>query len=206
MDQVNLGIIDYGAGNLRSVYNSFLQIGQEGRLVRRPEDLEGLTHLVLPGVGSFGDCADSLRRQGLDGAIKSWIGADRPFLGICVGYQVLFEGSEETPDIPGLGIFKGRVVRFPVNDLKVPHMGWNSLDLKNPEDPVWQGMGEHPYFYFVHSYYPLPEDAGMVSSTCSYGLEFPSSIRLGKLVATQFHPEKSQKTGVSLLKNFLGLR
>lgn len=205
VEQVSLGIIDYGAGNLRSVYNSFLAIGHEGRLIREPDELEGITHLVLPGVGSFGDCADSLRRQRLDDPIREWIQHDRPFLGICVGYQALFEGSEETPDIPGLSIFEGKVLRFPVNNLKVPHMGWNSLRLKDNSAPIWKGMGEHPYFYFVHSYYPCPADQSMVASTCEYGLEFPASIQKGRLVATQFHPEKSQKMGALLLENFLAL-
>ncbi len=203
MGPINLGIIDYGAGNLRSVYNSFLAIGHKGRLISKHEEMEGITHLVLPGVGSFGDCAESLRRQKLDAPIREWIAGDRPFLGICVGYQVLFEGSEETPGIPGLAVFEGNVTRFPVNDLKVPHMGWNSLNLTAPGSPLWEGMGEHPYFYFVHSFYPRPKDEPMISSTCEYGVSFASSISSGKLAATQFHPEKSQKTGAMLLANFL---
>lgn len=204
-ENAGLGIIDYGAGNLRSVRNSFLSIGRQSRLIREAADLDGITHLVLPGVGSFGDCAESLRRQGLDGVIREWIAADRPFLGICVGYQVLFEGSEETPGIRGLGVFEGRVVRFASDVLKVPHMGWNDLTLTDPLDPVWKGMGLHPYFYFVHSYYPLPSDSSLVSSTCEYGRTFPASIRSGNLVATQFHPEKSQRAGAMLLDNFLSL-
>lgn len=203
--QAGLGIIDYGAGNLRSVQNSFLSIGRAGRLIREASDMDGITHLVLPGVGSFGDCAESLRRQGLDHVVRDWIEGSRPFLGICVGYQVLFEESEETPGIQGLGVFEGRVVRFPASAGKVPHMGWNDLTLADPLDPVWKGMGPHPYFYFVHSYYPEPSDSSLVSSTCEYGRRFPASIRSGNLVATQFHPEKSQRAGAMLLGNFLSL-
>ena len=121
---MKLGVIDYGAGNLRSVLNTFEAAGVHGHLVRTPEDAEGVTHLVLPGVGAFGDCAEKLRGQGLAPLIREWIEADRPFLGICVGYQVLFESGEEDEGVPGLGLFKGRVVRFPESELKVPHMGW----------------------------------------------------------------------------------
>lgn len=205
MNELRLGIIDYGAGNLRSVCNTFASLGVEPVLVSCPEDLSGLTHLVLPGVGSFGDCAEKLRQQGLDAPIRDWIAGDRPFLGICVGYQVLFEQSEETPGIPGLGIFKGSVVKFDGNalNLKVPHMGWNSLHRTAPSDPVWEGIGEEPYFYFVHSYYPEVEDASLVAATCRYGVEFAAAIRRGRLMATQFHPEKSQKSGALLLSHFL---
>lgn len=202
---MKLGVIDYGAGNLRSVLNTFEAAGVHGHLVRTPEDAEGVTHLVLPGVGAFGECAEKLRGQGLAPLIREWIEADRPFLGICVGYQVLFESGEEDEGVPGLGLFKGRVVRFPESELKVPHMGWNRLSLSHPADPVWQGMGEDPYFYFVHSYYPVPEDSSLVAASCTYGVRFAAAIRRGNLVATQFHPEKSQKLGVQLLKNFVSL-
>lgn len=202
---MKLGVIDYGAGNLRSVLNTFEAAGVTGHLVRSPEDAEGVTHLVLPGVGAFGDCAEKLRGQNLVPFIREWIEADRPFLGICVGYQVLFESGEEEEQVPGLGIFKGRVVRFPESELKVPHMGWNQLTLSNPEDPIWKGMGDAPYFYFVHSYYPRPEDGSLTAASCTYGVHFAAAIRRGNLVATQFHPEKSQKLGVKLLENFVSL-
>lgn len=202
---MKLGVIDYGAGNLRSVLNTFEAAGVNGRLVRTPEDAAGVTHLVLPGVGAFGDCAEKLRRQGLGPLIRNWIGQDRPFLGICVGYQVLFESGEEDAEVPGLGIFKGRVVRFPESELKVPHMGWNRLTLSNLADPIWKGMGENPYFYFVHSYYPRPEDDSLAGAFCTYGVRFAAAVRRGNLVATQFHPEKSQKLGVKLLENFVSL-
>ncbi len=202
---MKLGVIDYGAGNLRSVLNTFVATGAQGHLVRTPEEAAGVTHLVLPGVGAFGDCADKLRLQGMDAFIRGWIAADKPFLGICVGYQVLFESGEESPGVPGLGIFKGRVVRFPNGDLKVPHMGWNPLKLSNPSDPIWRGMGAEPYFYFVHSFYPVPEDESTVAASCDYGVRFAAAVRRGNLVATQFHPEKSQRLGLRLLENFMNL-
>lgn len=202
---MKLGIIDYGAGNLRSVYNSFLSVGVEGCMVKSPEDMDGVTHLVLPGVGAFGDCSSKLVAQGLSSSLREWIAADQPFLGICVGYQVLFEEGEENPGVPGLGIFSGKVVRFPSMGLKVPHMGWNNLTLNKADDPIWNGMGSDPYFYFVHSFFPVPADSELNAATCVYGIEFAAAIRCGRLVATQFHPEKSQKTGMILLKNFLSL-
>ena len=173
--------------------------------MRTPEDAAGVTHLVLPGVGAFGDCAEKLRRQNLVSLVRAWIERDRPFLGICVGYQVLFESGEESGQVPGLGILKGRVVRFSESELKVPHMGWNSVALTDPADPIWKGMGKEPYFYFVHSYYPQPEDESLIAAFCTYGVRFAAAVRRGNLVATQFHPEKSQKLGVKLLKNFISL-
>lgn len=200
-----LGIIDYGAGNLSSVRNSFLATGVEGKLVRKEEDLEGITHLVLPGVGAFGDCSRALQSQGLADAIRTWLAHDRPFLGICIGYQILFESGEESPDSRGLGIFRGCVRRFPATGLKIPHMGWNTVELHHPDDPIWKGMGQSPHFYFVHSYFPEPEEAELIAATCCYGVPFAAAIRRGRLVATQFHPEKSQKLGLQLLSNFMSL-
>lgn len=200
-----LGIIDYGAGNLSSVCNSFRANGTEAKLVRNAADLAGLSHLVLPGVGSFGDCADALRKQGLDTPILTWIDGNRPFLGICVGYQVLFESGEESPGTPGLGIFRGYVRRFPEGGLKIPHMGWNTVTPTRTDDPLFAGMGEAPYFYFVHSYFPRPQDTGLISSTAEYGTSFASSIRRGCVFATQFHPEKSQRMGLKLLENFMSV-
>lgn len=199
-----LGIIDYGAGNLSSVRNSFLAAGFESRLVRTPDDLAGITHLVLPGVGAFGDCARALEGQGLAPAIRDWVSQDRPFLGICIGYQILFESSEESLGVPGLGIFSGRVRRFRDRGLKVPHMGWNEVSVAREDDPMWAGMGTGRHFYFVHSYFPEPEDASLAAATCCYGETFTAAIRCGRLIATQFHPEKSQKLGLQLLKNFAG--
>lgn len=204
--RVTLGIIDYGAGNLQSVQNTLAAAGYEGRLVRGPEDFGGLTHLILPGVGAFGDCARQLRAQGLQESIRSWIEADNPFLGICVGYQILFEEGEESPGVPGLAILKGRVVRFPAGKLKVPHMGWNNIVPNAPSDPLWRGIGADPYFYFVHSYYPEPQESNLIAATCTYGVPFAAAIRRGNLVATQFHPEKSQQLGMRLLSNFMSIQ
>lgn len=200
----SLGIIDYGAGNLASVCNSFRAIGVEGKLVRTPEDTEGVTHLVLPGVGAFGDCAEALQQQGLAQVIRDWVAQDKPFLGICIGYQILFESSDETPGAQGLGIFKGHVRRFADKGLKIPHMGWNQV-IPHTGSPVWADMGSTPYFYYVHSYYPEPEDKTLIAATTTYGDTFAAAIIKGKLIATQFHPEKSQVQGLRLLKNFLTL-
>lgn len=200
-----LGIIDYGAGNLASVCNSFRAIGKEARLVRCADDFNGLTHLVLPGVGAFGDCSAALHHQGLVVPIREWIAQDKPFLGICIGYQILFESSEETPGAVGLGIFKGHVQRFQTQGIKIPHMGWNEVLPSNPQAAIWQDMGEKPYFYYVHSYYPVPEDSSIIAAVSTYGETYAAAISRGKLIATQFHPEKSQIQGLRLLSNFLTL-
>ena len=146
----------------------------------------------------------NMEKRGLVDPLKEWLQADRPFFGICIGYQLLFEGSEESPDTPGLGILKGQVKRFPPQPgLKIPHMGWNTAQPNNPEDPIWNQLQNDPYFYFVHSYYPHPLDPEVIASSTDYGSPFTSSVRKGNLFATQFHPEKSQHTGLQLLKNFL---
>ena len=213
---MKLGVIDYGAGNLRSVLNTFEAAGVTGHLVRTPEDAAGVTHLVLPGVGAFGDCAEKLRRQNLVPLVRAWIERDRPFLGICVGYQVLFESGEESGQVPGLGILKGRgllkgkILRIPdgvtedKRPLKIPHIGWNSLSFPQ-KGRLFEGFSREPYVYFVHSYYPQPEDKSLIAAFCTYGVRFAAAVRRGNLVATQFHPEKSQKLGVKLLKNFISL-
>ncbi len=202
---MSTGVIDYGAGNLRSVCNTLDSLGAAHRLVRNPADLEGVTALIFPGVGAFGDCTRQLAAQGLVATLREWIGADKPFLGICIGFQVLFESSEESPAAEGLAAFPGRVVRFPAEPgLKVPHMGWNHLELADPSDPAWAGLGAAPYFYFVHSYFPQPDDADLVAATSHHGVRFAAAIRRGRLLATQFHPEKSQAAGARLIANFLG--
>ncbi len=199
-------VIDYGAGNLLSVTNALRQLGADPQIAATPDALAGTGHLILPGVGSFGDCMRELTRRGFAAPIREWIAADRPFLGICLGYQLLFDGSDESPDVPGLGIFPGRVVRFaPASPpLKIPHMGWNSATPVHPGHPLWDGLGPDPYFYFVHSYFPAPAEAVLVATRTDYGEPFASSIRRGRLLATQFHPEKSQTAGLRLLANFLG--
>jgi imidazole glycerol phosphate synthase glutamine amidotransferase subunit len=204
---MNVGIIDYGAGNLQSVLNAFHALGAEANLITTPAELAELTHLVLPGQGEFGDCSRKLEASGMTQPIKDWIAADKPFLGICVGYQLLFEGSEESPAAKGLGIFKGKNVKFTAEaGLKIPHMGWNGVTPQNSNLSMWNGMSEEPYFYYVHSYFPQAEEADCVACVTTYGNQtFHGAITRGNLIATQFHPEKSQHAGLQLLKNFLAL-
>jgi glutamine amidotransferase len=199
-----LGLVDYGRGNLRSVQRAIEHAGGTCLLVHTPAETEQCAALVVPGVGSFGDCALQLREAGLWDVIKDWLGADRPYLGICLGYQLLFDSSEESPGVEGLGVLAGKVVHFPRGSgLKIPHMGWNQLHIGTPSDRLMKGLGETPDFYFVHSYYPVPEDPSVVTSTCHYGLEFAASVTRGNLSAIQFHPEKSQNLGLTMLRNFI---
>jgi glutamine amidotransferase len=201
---MQIGIIDYGAGNLRSVDNVLRSLGFSPRIIDSAASFDQLTHLILPGVGAFGDCMNELRRRDLTNSLREWVLADRPYLGICLGYQILFEASEEAGHTAGLGLLPGRVVRFPDSPgCKVPHMGWNSAQPVAPEDPLWQGLGDEPYFYFVHSFYPVPADPSLVAARTRYGIEFASAVRRGRLLAVQFHPEKSQHAGQGLLRNFL---
>ena len=201
-----IGVIDYGAGNLRSVCNSLKKLSVNSKLIRSPEDIKDISSIIFPGVGSFGDSSEQLKKQRLFDPIKSWLKEDRPFLGICIGFQMLFEKSDESPNSDGFGIIPGKVVRFPEeNLLKVPHMGWNEVKFENSSDPIWQGIKTSTYFYFVHSYYPEPLESNSVSSITSYGLEFASSVRSGNIFGTQFHPEKSQAAGLKLISNFLEL-
>ncbi|MEI6082334.1 MAG: imidazole glycerol phosphate synthase subunit HisH [Verrucomicrobiota bacterium] len=199
-----LGLVDYGSGNLRSVQRAIEHAGGECTNVQCESHTTGCAALVVPGVGSFGDCARQLRETGLWAVIKSWIGADKPYLGICLGYQLLFDSSEESPGVEGLGALRGKVVHFPKSSgLKIPHMGWNQLHIRKPSDSLITGLGENPDFYFVHSYYPVPEDDAVVTTTCNYGVEFAASVTKGNLSAVQFHPEKSQELGLQMLRNFI---
>ncbi|MEM7146863.1 MAG: imidazole glycerol phosphate synthase subunit HisH [Verrucomicrobiota bacterium] len=198
-----VGLLDYGAGNLHSVQTALEDLKAPVRLVRDETGLDGLDALVLPGVGACVDCVRNLKDKGLWEPLRDWLQADRPYFGICLGYQILFDHSDEFEGVEGLGFLKGRVVRFPINELKVPHMGWSAIRPVDRADPLWAGLPEDPYVYFVHSYYPAPEDPGIVSSTASYGLDFAASVRKGNVVATQFHPEKSQALGLKILRNFI---
>lgn len=199
---MKVGVVDYGSGNLRSVSKALEAAGALVELVTDSARFETLDAVVVPGVGSFGDCADNLRSSGMWDPLTEWLRAGRPYLGICLGYQLLFETSEESPGVRGLGILPGQVVRFPSgNGRKVPHMGWNTLE--ETRGPLYDGLPGAPSFYFVHSYYPVPADPAAVSATCTYGEPFAASIRAGSLHAVQFHPEKSQSAGLALLKNFL---
>jgi len=202
---MKVGIIDYGRGNLHSVKNAFLTIGADVIFITSPEELSDITHLVVPGQGEFGDCAANLKKQGMFDPIRQWVAEDKPYLGICVGYQLIFEHGEESPDAVGLGIMKGSVKRFPNVGLKIPHMGWNSVHITDPTHPIWTKIPEDPFFYFVHSYYTDPANPKNIAATCDYALPFAAAVIRGNLIATQFHPEKSQNNGLQLLRNFIAL-
>jgi glutamine amidotransferase len=200
-------LLDYGSGNLRSVHKALLKAGGDVRLVKSPEEIGDARAMVLLGVGAFDDCIHSLRKQGLLEAARDFILTGKPFLGICVGYQALFEKSEEFNSCAaGLGVFPGKVVRFPEkNGLKIPQIGWNQLDIVKPDCPLYRGIASGSYVYFVHSFYPQPEDDSIVATRTDYGDTFASSVWRDNVFATQFHPEKSQKVGLQLLKNFVDL-
>jgi glutamine amidotransferase len=202
-----IALLDYGSGNLRSVHKSLLKVGANVRLVQRPEEIGDAAAMVLPGVGAFDDCIQALRKQELLGAANDFIQTGKPFLGICVGYQALFEKSEEFNSCAaGLGIFHGSVVRFSAkNGLKIPQIGWNQLDIAAPDCPLYRDIPNGSYVYFVHSFYPQPADPGIIATRTEYGDTFASSVWRDNVFATQFHPEKSQKVGLQLLKNFVSL-
>lgn len=199
---MQLGVLDYGAGNLRSVLNALSAAGFPASLITKPADFDKLDLLVFPGQGAFGDSVRQLKQASLWEPLKAWLAAKRPYFGICLGYQLLFESSEENPGVEGLSVFKGTVPRFKATPgLKIPHMGWNTARFVDPSHPAWNGLGEEAVFYFVHSYYPQPEDAGIVACKTDYAGAFASGITAENLVAVQFHPEKSQAVGLTLLKN-----
>ena len=202
-----IALLDYGSGNLRSVHKSLLKVGANVRLVQQPDEIGHARGLVLPGVGAFDDCINALRQRELLEASKEFIRAGKPFLGICVGYQALFEKSEEFNSCAaGLGIFKGNVIRFSAkHHLKIPQIGWNQLEIVKPDCPLFRGVANSSYVYFVHSFYPQPAEAGIIATRTEYGDMFASSVWRDNVYATQFHPEKSQKVGLQLLKNFVEL-
>ena len=196
-----IAIIDYGAGNLQSVEKALRHIGCSCTVTSKPQELMSAQAAVLPGVGAFGEAMASLRSRGLDSAIKSYVKTGRPLLGICLGLQVLFESSEESPGTEGLSLLPGKILRLPENcGLKVPHIGWNSLDLKIP-GWLLKGLPQEPYVYFVHSYY-LQTKPELVCATAQYGAEIHAAVQSGNIAACQFHPEKSGSTGLSILRNF----
>jgi imidazole glycerol-phosphate synthase subunit HisH len=195
-------IVDYGMGNLRSVQKAFERIGAEAVIVSTPAEVEGASKLVLPGVGAFRDAIHELKRTELDRPVCEHIAADKPFLGICLGLQMLFDMSYEDGEWEGLGVLKGRVERFADQpDLKIPHMGWNSLEFARPTR-LFEGVPGGSSFYFVHSYYVVPEDESVIAARTEHGTSFVSAVARNNLFATQFHPEKSQNLGLRLLKNF----
>jgi imidazole glycerol-phosphate synthase subunit HisH len=203
-DMREVAIIDYGMGNLRSVEKGLQRVGVEAHITRDAGRIEAAAGVVLPGVGAFGACMDNLRRFSLVSTVHRVIEAGTPFLGICLGLQLLFDESEEFGPVEGLGIFRGRCVRFHDTDgppLRVPHMGWNRID-KRRDVPHLDGIDEGDFVYFVHSYYVLPDDPALVVTTTDYGGQFVSSIARDNVFACQFHPEKSQAVGQRILKNF----
>jgi len=201
-----IAVIDTGICNLRSVTKALEAVGAQPRVVRSPgEALScGARGMVLPGVGALRDCVAVLRNAGLDDTIRGWIADDRPFLGVCLGLQALFDHSEEG-DVRGLGIVPGRVVRFRLPpEYKIPHMGWNQVRFVRPDSPLASGL-DGKSFYFVHSYHGIPDDRGVVLAECDYGGLFTAAIGKGRWQATQFHPEKSQVAGLGIYRNFVGL-
>ena len=197
-----IAVIDYGMGNLRSVTNAFRRLGADMAITRDESVIRKAAALVLPGVGAFGKCVENLKSFGLFDLLKEQIGEGKPYLGICLGMQVLLESSEESPGTAGLGVIKGRVVRFR-GAMKIPHMGWNSVEIERPSG-IFDDVPSGSYFYFVHSYYPEPE--GPVTATVTdYGTTFASSLQRENIFACQFHPEKSQAVGLRLLSNFVRL-
>lgn len=200
-----IAIIDYGMGNLRSVSKAFERLGFEVDVTRNSRHIADASHVVLPGVGAFPDCMRNLEQMGLIDPVLRALSSGKPFLGICLGLQLLFTESEEFGLHKGLGWIRGRVVRFPSGKLKVPHMGWNTLKIVKPT-PVLQDFPEDAMVYFVHSYYVKSEDPGLVATTTEYGQPFVSSIAIDNVFACQFHPEKSQAVGLKLLWNFAQCR
>ena len=202
-----VALLDYGSGNLRSVHKALRFLNANVRLVTEPSGLKEARAAVLPGVGAFDDCLNALRKQELLEACRDFIRSGRPFLGICVGFQALFDKSEEFNSCAaGLGIFQGKVVRFsPQPGLKVPQIGWNQIEIVQPACPLLRGIESGSYVYFVHSFYPRPTDESIVATRTTYGETFASAAWKDSVFATQFHPEKSQKVGLQLLKNFLDL-
>jgi glutamine amidotransferase len=210
MSTKEIAIIDYGRGNLRSVQKGFERVGWEATITRTTQKIRDARAVVLPGVGAFRDCMENLERLGLVDPILESIRSGKPFLGICLGLQLLFSISEEFGPTPGLSVFKGKVQRFPTNtttmkELKIPHMGWNTIRIRHTS-PVLQEVPDSSFFYFVHSFYVNPEDPDLMCTETDYGITFVSSIQKDNVFATQFHPEKSQSLGLRILKNFGGLR
>ena len=203
-----IAIVDYGMGNLRSVEKGFERFGFKARVTDNHKELESADKLVLPGVGAFQDAMDGLKQRGLTDTIVNCIKSGKPFLGICLGLQLLFSRSYEDGEHTGLGIIPGEVVRFKFSGngtngkLKIPHMGWNNINLRKPDNPLLKNVPDNAFMYFVHSYYVRPEDNRVVATETEYGVRFASMIWDKNIFASQFHPEKSQKYGLAILKNF----
>ena len=205
-------VIDYGVGNLYSVEKALKFVGGEVKVTSSAADLKNSDKLVLPGVGAFGDCMKNLASTGLIPTILEQVLLHKPLLGICVGLQILFESSEESPNVKGLGIFKGEIKKIRAGNLKIPHMGWNSIEIgrknnliKFGASKIFAGLEGKNYFYFVHSYHAAPSNADIVTATTDYGEKVTAAVELGNIFATQFHPEKSGDVGLKVLKNFVEL-
>jgi len=205
-------VIDYGVGNLYSVEKALKFVGGEVKVTSNAADLKNADKLVLPGVGAFGDCMKNLASTGLIPTILEQVLIHKPLLGICVGLQILFESSEESPNVKGLGIFKGEIKKIRAGNLKIPHMGWNSIEIgrknnliKFGASKIFAGLEGKNYFYFVHSYHAAPSNADIVTATTDYGEKVTAAVELGNIFATQFHPEKSGDVGLKVLKNFVEL-
>lgn len=198
-----VAIIDYGAGNLSSVKKALDYLGAESEITQDRDRILSASHVILPGVGSFGDAMRSMEERGLVDTVKKAATCGKPFLGICLGLQLLFESSEESEGVKGLGLLKGRIVEIPrSNELKVPHMGWNSIKLRQ-KNGIFKDIADDSYFYFVHSFYLKDADEDVVAATTQYGVRIECAVQKGKFCATQFHPEKSSKEGLKILENFL---
>ncbi|MDO5156723.1 MAG: imidazole glycerol phosphate synthase subunit HisH [Eubacteriales bacterium] len=200
-----IAILDYDAGNIKSVEKAIQYLGQEAVITRDRDTILQCDKVILPGVGSFGDAMEKIKKYGLDQVIYEVIERGTPFLGICLGLQLLYESSDESPGVAGLGVLKGTINRIPEGDgLKIPHMGWNSLKVK-PDATLFRGIEENPYVYFVHSYYLKAEDENEVAATTEYSTLIHASVEKDNIFACQFHPEKSSEVGLKILRNFISL-
>lgn len=201
-----IAVIDYGAGNLQSVVKALDFIDCDCFVTNQKEELLNATGAILPGVGSFADAMDCMNNSGMTEAVLEYVKSDKPLLGICLGLQLLFDGSEESPGAKGLGLLKGKIRKIPNSDgsLKIPHMGWNSLNIRK-HDGIFKNIEGSPYVYFVHSYYLKADDEDIVSARTHYGIDIDAAVRYKNIYATQFHPEKSGKIGLQILRNFVDI-
>ena len=200
-----IAIIDYDAGNIKSVEKALQYLGEEAVITRDREEILGSDKVILPGVGAFGDAMEMLHQYGLVDTIQEVVDRRIPFLGICLGLQLMFESSDEAPGVKGLGLLPGKILRIPKKgDMKIPHMGWNDIKIKEGAK-LFAGLEDHPYVYFVHSYYLQADDPSIVAATTEYGVTIHASVEKDNIFACQFHPEKSSTVGLQILKNFIAL-
>lgn len=199
-----IAIIDYGAGNIQSVYKALKFIGADCKVTSDKDEILNADGAILPGVGSFGNAMDTMTKRGIKDTIIEYTKSGKPFLGICLGLQLLFPESEETPGVKGLDIFKGTITKIPNQNrtLKIPHMGWNNISIKQ-KNGIFKDIEGEPYVYFVHSFYLKAQDKDIVAATTQYGVEIDAAVQKGNIIATQFHPEKSGEVGLKMLKNFV---